>query len=171
MSRVDQEILSEFLAESKSLVREAGGILESIEGQPKMYLRLLEYANRVDRIMGAARSLATLAGPDHALHLLGDYTGLCKAVGTRGAQLASKNEQIFDVTVSFLLDANDLIAELLPRLEEPADVLKEETQGTFADRLRWLSDLYRGAPEEKKTGAAGSMGQAEIDELLKKLGI
>ncbi|MBX3040516.1 MAG: hypothetical protein KF789_07420 [Bdellovibrionaceae bacterium] len=171
MSRVDQEILSEFLAESKSLVSEAGGILEAIEGEPKLSLRLLEYANRVDRIMGAARSLATLAGPDHALHLLGDYTGLCKAVGTRGAQLASKNEQIFDVTVSFLLDANDFISELLPRLDEPASVLKKEMQGTFVDRLRWLADLYRAAPEEKKAGPAGGLGQGEIDELLKRLGI
>lgn len=178
MAAVDSQILSEFLGESKSLIQESYDILEEIEGQPKLSLRLLEYANRVDRVMGAARSLATMVGKDHALHLIGDCTGLCKAVGTRGAALSSANEGVFDVTVSFLLDANDVVDNLLSRIQEPASVLRNEMQNTFVERLRWLSDLYRNLPEPSAKGSSPgaskgdpSMDQAEIDALLKKLGI
>lgn len=169
MARVDHEILSEFIGESKSLIEEGGEILDSIEGDQKQYLRLLEYANRVDRIMGAARSLATMVGPDHPLHLVGDATGLCKAVATRGASLSGRNPQVFDVTVAFLLDVNEFVGTLLLRLNEPLSSLKSQMQETFLERLRWLSDLYRQAPEEKK--GTGPMDQAEIDALLKKLGV
>lgn len=191
MSHVDPQILSQFIAESKSLVIEALGILEEVEADPRKLSRLLDYANRVDRIMGAAKSLATMVSEDHALHILGNYTGVCKAVGTRGAQIVVQKPQFFDVTISFLLDATDLIGDLMERIHEPASKLREEISDTFVDRLRWLSDLYREdslvtTESRSRSSVASSvvvgskstdlikeadLDQTEIDDLLKKLGV
>lgn len=167
MSGIDQEILEEFVRESRKLVDECEEILEDVEGDHGRLRRLEEYSNRIDRIMGAAQSLGVLAPPGHALHVIGDCSALCKALGYR-CLMVSPTPQLIEVTVAFLLDATELVGELMDRLDESADELRDEVRGTLVERLRWISDLYRKMP----AGAGGErMDQKDIDALIKKLGM
>ncbi len=92
---IDKEIVEDFVSESKSLIEELVDLLESIEGDFSQVKKLADYGNNVDRIMGGAKSLALMADADHALHMIADYSDLCKAVGYKASQIKD-NEQFFE---------------------------------------------------------------------------
>lgn len=169
MSEIDKEILNDFLKESKKLIDPMIELLESIEGDFSKRNQLEDFGNQVDRIMGGAKSLALLVSENHSLHLVSDYTALCKAVGYKASQIQD-NPQFYDVCVAFLLDATETLNDLLTRLDEPADVLKKEISNTFLERLRWISnqftESFRGT-----VGTSNGMDQFAIDDLMKKLGL
>ncbi len=176
---VDKEILEDFKTESKGLVTELIELLEDADGEPAHAGNLEQYGQTVDRIMGGAKSLATNFAsdfpPGHLIHQMGDYAALCKAVGYKASQI-SENEQFFNVCVAFLLDATEMLKQMVLRLgsEETLNV-SGLLNKTLLDRLRWINSQFKGdvratvassnAPVPKK------MNQSEIDDLLKKLGI
>lgn len=171
---MSNEILKEFQIESKNLIDQMLRILENCEGDVSQVQSLEDYGQTVDRIMGGAKSLAMIM-PDqqHIIHKVGDYAAICKAVGYKASQIKD-NKQFYDVSVAFLLDATEMLQEMLEKHFDSNTNFKELFSKTFLDRLKWLSsqfgeefkatvDIYKEKP--------GKMSQEEIDQLLKKLGL
>lgn len=177
LSGADIEILKEFQIESKTLIDQIMGILESCEGDFGQVKRLEEYGQVVDRVMGGAKSLAMgLSGVDseHFIHKIGDYAALCKAVGYKASQIED-NQQFYDVAVAFLLDATEMLTEMIDKILEPrATNFKDLFTQTFLDRLKWISSQfgaeYRASVDVNKNKSK-KMSQTEINELLQKLGL
>lgn len=174
---IDKEIVEDFVNESKSLIEDLIDLLESIEGDYSQVLKLADYGNNVDRIMGGAKSLAIIAPTDHALHMIGDYAALCKAVGYKASQIKN-NEQFFDICVALLLDATENLNRLLKNIDKNESYLRDTTPQAFIERLRWVSNQFTdeynmsvGAGKEQAATDAQHMQQSDIDDLLKKLGI
>lgn len=173
MSNIDKDIVKDFVIESKRIIHELVDLLESIEGDFSQVLRLEEYGQKVDRIMGGAKSLALLATLEHPLHMVADYAALCKAVGYKASQIQS-NAQFYDICVALLLDATETLSDWVVALEEetPIEDLKQSLSSTFLERLRWVSNQFgadvRGSVDAQKSK---KMDQNEIDELLRKLGV
>lgn len=171
---LDKEIVEDFVRESKSLIEELLDLLEKIEGNFSEVRRLSDYGNNVDRIMGGAKSLAMMSpNEDSALHMISDYAALCKAVGYKASQIKN-NEQFFDICVALLLDATENLSHLINNIDKSEAFLKETIPQAFIDRLRWVSNQFseeyamsvgRGSAEEPK------LGQSDIDDLLRKLGL
>jgi len=172
MSNIDKDIVKDFISESKVIIQDLIELLDSIEGDFSQVARLEEYGQKVDRIMGGAKSLALLVPPDHALHIVADYTALCKAVGYKASQIKG-NAQFYDICVALLLDATETLSKWVDNLgEDTAQELKNSFSTTFLERLRWVSNQFganvRGTVDSKKDK---KMDQNEIDDLLKKLGV
>lgn len=178
LSGADIEILKEFQIESKNLIEQIMGILETCEGDFGQVKRLEEYGQVVDRVMGGAKSLAmglSGVGSDHFIHKIGDYAALCKAVGYKASQIED-NEQFYDVAVAFLLDATEMLTEMIEKILEPkAANFKDLFTQTFLDRLKWISSQfgaeYRASVDVNKANKPKKMTQTEINELLQKLGL
>lgn len=170
MSQLDQQILDEFLTEAQGLIDNMLETLEGIEGDFSQIQKLQDYANQVDRIMGGAKSLALMVDKTHALHLISDYTALCKAVGYKASQIKN-NPQFYDICVALLLDASETLNLLLKRLDQPADQLKKQFSNTFLERLHWVSDRFSADVSATVSSSHKSMDQDSIDELMKKLGL
>jgi hypothetical protein len=176
---VDKEILEDFKTESKGLVAELLDLLEEADGDPNAWGNLEQYGQTVDRIMGGAKSLATNFAADfpagHLIHQMGDYAALCKAVGYKASQIRD-NEPFFNVCVAFLLDATEMLKQMVASLGlEQGVSLSYLLNKTFLDRLRWINTQFQGdvrATVSSTSGtAAKKLKQTEIDDLLKKLGI
>lgn len=169
---IDKEIVEDFVNESKTLIEDLIDLLESIEGDFSQVVKLADYGNNVDRIMGGAKSLALMAPPEHAIHMISDYAALCKAVGYKASQITD-NEQFFDICVALLLDATETLEVLLARIHEPIMDLKKSISQAFVERLRWASEQFSESYSMSvDTGTTGKkMKQSEIDDLLKKLGL
>jgi len=165
--KLDNTILNDFIKESLILVDQCVELLESIEGSPSEVEKLNDFANRIDRVMGGAKSLALMLSPQHPMHLIGDYCAVCKSVGYQGAKIQN-NDQLYDVTIALLLDAVEMIKTLFNKLDSSAEELKRIFSTTFLERLRWISQRFE---EIAKKDSPNRMQQNEIDELLKKLGI
>jgi len=174
MSNIDKDIVKDFVDESKVIIQDLVDLLENIEGDFSQVSRLEEYGQRVDRVMGGAKSLAMMVPPEHALHTVADYAALCKAVGYKASQI-DNNPQFYDICVELLLDATETLQDWIERLEadESAQDLKNSFTATFLERLRWVSNQFgadvRASVDAKKT--TKKMDQNEIDELLRKLGV
>lgn len=173
---IDKEIVEDFVSESKSLIEDLVDLLESIEGDFSQVKKLAEYGNNVDRIMGGAKSLAMMAEPDHALHMIADYSDLCKAVGYKASQIKD-NEQFYDICVAILLDATETLRSLINNIHQSSSMLKQTIPAAFIERLRWVSQQFNesfsmsvgtGAAAD---AAANKMKQTDIDDLLKRLGL
>ncbi len=177
LSKVDAEILREFQLESKNLISQLMTILYQCEGNFSQVKSLEAYGQTVDRIMGGAMSLAvTLSSitPEHFIHKVSDYAALCKAVGYKASQI-KENEQFYEIAVAFLLDATEMLAELIDKiLEVKTSQFKELFSKTFLDRLKWISAQfgaeYRASVDVHKNKPK-KMTQDEIDSLMKKLGL
>ncbi len=171
----NNEILKDFQQESNQLIVQLLQILEECEDDFSQVKRLEDYGQTVDRIMGAAKSIAiTVSEKDHFIHKVGDYTALCKAVGYKASQIKG-NEQFYNVSVALLLDATEMLSVMIENILDSKKVdFKSQFSATFLDRLRWVSaqfgaeykasvDIHKNKPQK--------LSQNDIDELLKKLGL
>lgn len=165
---IDSEILNEFVQESKSLIEESLDILSDIESDPGQTKRLENYGNNVDRIMGGAKNLAIMVDEKHPLHFISDYCALCKAVGYKASQIRN-NPQFYFVCVALLLDATETLQDMLGHLDKADHTFKNFLTETFLERLKWVSEQF--GKEYRESVGEKSLGQNEIDDLLKKLGL
>ncbi len=170
--RLSNEILNEFIIESKILIEKCTGVLDEVEGRLDLAPNLSKYGNLVDRIMGGALSIGAMLPPRHAVNSVADYAGICKAVGYKASQITD-NEQFFDICVALLQDATDNLESLLSHLDKSPEELKKTISSTFLDRLRWVSKKfsteYKGSIG-KGTSGGKSLEQNEIDALMQKMG-
>lgn len=173
MANLDMEILEEFQAESKTLIEKMMSILENCEGDFSQVQSLEEYGLNVDRIMGAAKSLALMAEPDHLIHKIGDYSAICKAVGYKSSQIRD-NEQFYDICVALLLDGTEVLEEMIDNVSSGQTTIQNLFSKTFLERLRWVSSEFAAdvrASVDVGSSSKPKMSQSDIDDLLKKLGL
>ena len=166
---LDESILKEFVVESKSLIAESLEILEEVEEDSGKVKKLEVFGNAVDRIMGAAKSLAMMVEPNHPLHFVADYSALCKAVGYKSSQIKG-NPDFVMICVALLLDATEMLKDMLDKMTAESKLEKTPLSKTFLERLQWVSSQF-AADVRETVGKEKASGQEEIDELLRKLGI
>ncbi len=168
------EILIEFKGESNKLVKEMMEILEEVDGQFGHKFLLENYGQLVDRIMGGAKNLLTLGVSNNPnIEKIGKYAELCKVVGYKTSQV--DNEQLFTVAVALLLDATEMLEDMISKFgtEKEVDV-KGILNKTFLDRLNWVAtkfDEKLRASVAVKSDQGGKKSQETIDSLLKQLGV
>ena len=175
MSQPDVSILKDFQAESKTLVKKMAEILDQCEGNFAQVQSLADFGQTVDRIMGAARTLAVdPAVPNVRISRVADCAAICKSVGYKASKIVG-NETFYDICVALLQDATEVLEQLVDHLFDKNDIdMKTLFSQTLIDRLRWVSEQfgaeYSGTVDVHQ-GKATKMNQADIDELLKKLGL
>lgn len=164
---LDPEIIKDFVDESKTLVHDLVVQLETIEGHFAKVGQLADYGNGVDRIMGGAQSLALLAPPEHALHMISDYSAVCKAVGYKASQIHD-NEQFFEICVGLLIDATETLLKLLENIDKDSLTIKKLIPQAFIERLHWASNQFS---DHVRASVGTNSSQSDISDLIKKLGL
>lgn len=168
MMKIDNEVLKQFIEESFRLLDQCESSLEAIEVDCANAPKLEEYANKVDRIMGGAKSLLVVDENMEPLRTIGHIAEVCKALGYRGTH-TSHWPQLFATTVAFLLDANAMLNEILVRLEKNQPSIPKEVYTTLISRLEWISDQYSKVPGLEGTAQKKAMVQDDVDDLIQKL--
>lgn len=169
----EDEILVDFQSEANTLLSELLEILETCEEDFSKVQELEGFGQRVDRIMGGAKSLALqYTDPDHLIHRIGDCAAICKIVGYKASQIKDQ-KNFYDICVALLLDATEMLEQLVAALTD-SDSAKGKTLFTpaFVERLRWVSSQF-GADVRASVDVnqgTNKLKQDEIDDLLKKLG-
>lgn len=164
------ELTQEFKQESLSLVEDVLNLLEEAEGNFTQKPALETCGQLVDRIMGGAKTLSMTDPENIFFRQVGDFAELCKSVSYKGSQIA-ENEQLYNVVVALLLDAVEVMQELLGPESTSADAsVKKLISETFLDRLKWVSQQFDKSLRGTLKSEAKS-SQDEIDQLLKKLGL
>ncbi len=173
MSQHQDPIVVEFISESKDIIRTLEEELEKAEAGLEQSSHLENYGQIVDRILGGAKTLAVnLPGEHKMLDRIGDYAGVCKAVGYKACQIKN-NPDFYSICVALLMDVTEVLKEMLSILESKQPDPKEVISSTLVERLKWVSGKFsaetRGSVSVQKKDE--KMNQEEIDSLLKKLGV
>ena len=179
MSESDN-ILAGFTSESKGLIEELLEKLEAIEvmdddkkSQETKSTMLADCGNQVDRIMGGAQSIVMVYPDNKTLSLIGDMSQLCKAVSYRASKVTN-NVSLVKTAVALLLDVTEILEDAVKELEKENSTSQVKFTKELVERLRWFSSQFAqgisGTVDSKTKTGAPSMGQSEIDDLLKKLG-
>lgn len=160
---IDQEILAGFQEEAKVLLSELEVVVESLEegGDEFPVAELETFAQRIDRIMGAADTISMLEPGHPGLTRIGAIARLCKSTGYRAA--ASQKPELVPLFAAFWADTVEVLGELIDAAddEKRSAALAEASSKTLLNRLTWLS--------EKVGNQAPAADQNELAGLLKSL--
>jgi hypothetical protein len=139
---IDPEILNEFRAESKGLLEELQGVVEKLEETEATSVfpeaLLTEFAQKIDRIMGAVKTMALLEPGHEGFISIGKLAELCKSIGYKAAE--KKNTAMLPIFSAFWADTIEVIESLLKCIESPEETHKiaQSFPPVLAQRLAWL---------------------------------
>lgn len=172
MSAQDLKLMNEFRGRAQPLLSQMSEILDRVEGQITEAPKLLEFARIIDLIHQSSRTLGQGADSvSHPIHRIGDYALICRAVATQTAEI-SENATLFDTAVALLMDANEVLGEMVAMTGEgKEDPVRKHLNQKLVERLQWLNYQFRGMIPKNKIPEEKKMGQGDIDDLLKKLGV
>ncbi len=168
---LDKEILDGFKEEAKGLLTELTEVVEKLEVPHKTFPAQLleEYSQKIDRIMGAAKTLLMMAPELTSLKQVGAIAELCKTLGYKAAE--SKKAHLIPYFAAFWADVLETIEEMVDHVEDPnySKGVATRFAGPLQKRLEWLkSKVIPPSPQnaESPTSEKQTFDQMDIDALL-----
>ena len=147
---LDTEILNGFREESNQLTKELMDVVEKLEDvekeDPFPGALLEEFSQKVDRIMGAAKTIS-MFDPDHqGLKRIAAIAELSKRLGYRAAE--QKRSALVPIFAGFWADTTEVLQELIEVLDDEVESarLAKAFSSVVEKRLQWLSDQMTAQP-------------------------
>ena len=162
---LDMEILADFQTEAKGLLDELTEIVETLEESSGTFpaADLEQFAQKIDRIMGAAQTLEQLS-PGHAgLQRIGAIAQICKKLGYKAAEY--KTISLIPIFAAFWADTIEVLGELVTSLNDEAKnrSLAASFASVLQNRLSWLGEKVQALG---KASGADLQSQLEIDKIM-----
>jgi len=131
---IDKELLVDFSIESLDLVDKMESFMELIDETDNDKKCFEDYAQHIDRIMGAANSLG--------LSDLGKICELGKVVGYKISQ--SDNVALFPIASGVFLDTVDVLREHFTWMKDnPEEICATHSLENLKKRLQWLESKLK----------------------------
>jgi chemotaxis protein histidine kinase CheA len=166
---LDKELLEGFQEESRGLLAELEAVVEALEEVSGRFpsAELEQFAQRIDRIMGAAQTLNQLEAGHLGLVRIGALAQLCKRLGYKASE--SKREALVPIFAAFWADTLEVLSELVDNLQDEArsKVVANAFATTLEKRLTWLGEKLQKMAPAAAPGPLGS--QLQVDAILAKL--
>jgi len=160
---IDEEILKEFVEESRVNLSELENILEELEDDCLQISKYADFGQIIDRIMGAAKSIGA--------EEIGLFCELGKKIGYKASQI--EDQKILTIVVAVLFDSIDLLKKMISSLEEGNNkILTQLNTQAFASRLKWVSEKFKHIERSScdvEAGEDADLSQDNIDKLLESL--
>ena len=167
---LDKEILDEFRNESNTLLKELESVVEDLETPQKEFPKapLEEFALKIDRIMGASKTLLETGTEHKGLSIMSQLSEICKFVGYKAVEV--QNPRLIPIFAAFWADTLEVMEDILQNLEDEDKIksLTEKFTPVLQKRLGWLKDKLTQAPEASKSETSS---QGDIDALMADFGI
>ena len=169
---IDSDILADFQAETKGLLEELEETVEKLETQVNVFpsAELEQFAQRIDRVMGAAQTLNQF-DPNHlGLKRIGAIAQLCKKLGYTASQL--KMPGLVPLFAAFWADTLEVLGELVDACADEAKTkqLTDSFSSVLQNRLTWLSEKVQKMAPAGTSGGAPLSAQLDVDQLLASFG-
>lgn len=136
--------MREFQTESQVVLTELTAVVDRLESSEAFDAASFgEFAQKVDRIMGAAETLYMIDSTHHGLKALADLARLCKGIGYKVAE--TKNEKLAPIVTGFWADVVEIFQNLLKNIESPEQCrqISDGFSATLKSRLEWMAQHLR----------------------------
>lgn len=153
---ITDELLLDFKKESQELLTNIEEIVDELSDNPEQKNKLEEFGQKIDRIMGAAKTFAEFSDLGEVVNKkiiqIGDYCELCKTASYKASQV--NDISLVTVVVAFLSDGVEKLISFVETIDvigaESSDLVNE----TFLNRLKWIQAKFdtslRGSVEINK---------------------
>ena len=167
--KINQEILGFFREESAQVLAELMIVVEKLESSRGAFPSPLmeEFSQKIDRIMGASKTIG-LDAPNHlGLQRIGKLAELCKIMGYKAAD--KKSSALLPIFAAFWSDTIEVIEELLGALEDDQKTqqIVKSFSAVLQKRLEWLMAKI----EPQKAAETVQENVKAVQDLLKSLGL
>jgi len=128
---VSDELIQEFCQDVRAILEELSPLIDSIEFKNTRPGDLESFGQKVDRIMGAAKSLG--------YESIGTISELCKAVSYKASQ--SQDPNLVRIVTGILAEALEALSVLVKSLENNGTELSDDPQVlAICSRLNFLQN-------------------------------
>jgi len=166
--QLDPEILAYFVTESNQVLKELAGVVERLENSQDAFPAdlMAEFSQKIDRIMGAAKTMS-LQVPDHPGFMrIGKLAELCKTLGYRAAE--KKSPELLPLFTAFWSDTIEVTQNLVNAINDmwKSEQIAVSFSVVLQKRLEWLFRQVAG----DDAGAVTERNK-ELRDILKSLGL
>lgn len=150
---LDAEILQDFRTESEGLMDELEAVVEDLEasdGAAFPDAKLKEFSQKIDRIMGAAKTLLSFAPGHPGITFIANVSEMCKTMGYQAVAL--QKTSLVPFFAGFLAETVEVMREVLVGLGEKdgAKAIVQAHSTQLEKRLKWLAEKVAPDSEEEK---------------------
>ncbi len=138
MTPDQKSLVDDFTSESLQIVSDMQKLLDDIEAGLKPHSDFAHFAQRIDGIMGCAKTLG-LDGLENLKLPLAAISNLsegCKSLGYKGSQV--KDQSIAAIIAGFMADALEILEQALDDLNSEIVTIDADQTNRIKDRLTWL---------------------------------
>jgi len=140
------EIIDAFVEESQEILDQLLEIIEGLEeAKAKNAEEFVVFAQKIDSIMGCAKTLGLGNDGSSGLKNIGIISEACKQMGYKAWQV--KDPELLNLITGFLADAIDAVDASLKSLKDPTQALEQSEVLRINERLLWLSKKIKLSPE------------------------
>ena len=155
-----KEVVEEFCDESDKLCEQLLDHVDDLEEDPTNNEILELFGQKIDRIMGAAKSLEA------------DKTGklceLSKKIGYKASQ--SHDEALLTLVQATLADSVEILQTLIKSIRtEGVEKTDDINLSAFIKRLYWVTEKFKDIERASVSTDEENMDQVEIDSFLKNM--
>lgn len=167
------DLLSEFKAESLSLIDQMVVLLESCEAGTGTHAEVEQFGLFADRIMGMAKQLLISQRiRPRDLNLISQFSQLCKILGYKSAQLGL-HDGLWPIAIGVLLDSSEELKRLIQGLHQDTAPEVGAPTAPLLTRLEWLNDQFAadidgGVPMSQVQQIFADIKTSEGDERPKR---
>lgn len=140
MSLLDEDIIRDFQSESRVVLGELQIVVAKLDdAAPAEVPQLLsDFAQKIDRIMGAAKTLSMMDPSHMGLTLLSKLSETCKSLGYKAA--AKNDPALTPHLAAFWEEVLEVVEALLDKVNDPAasNQIATEQGKTVVGRLDWI---------------------------------
>jgi hypothetical protein len=159
---LDKRILADFQGECAQLLKELAAVVSDIEDSHDVFPteQIKEFSQKIDRIMGAAKTLLIYDPENPGIQFLASLAEMCKNMGYQAAAL----ERVLLVPFfagfwAETVEAMESVVTALNSVQATGEIVKKQSE-VLQKRLAWLAEKVAPQGEEEK---------AKVVALLKKL--
>ena len=152
------ELIQEFCQDVREILVELSPIIESLEFHQPIPAQLEAFGQKVDRIMGAAKSLG--------YESIGAISELCKAISYKASQ--SKDAHLVRIATGILAEATEGLVVLVNGLDESGhEPLNDFQMSALQSRLDFLQTKL--ADIQRSSVAVDDPELAKISDVMSQL--
>jgi len=150
MNDSTQELLDAFHEEATEIIQGLEGLLEALEYGTGSGDSIITIANKIDGIMGCAKTLGLSDSPELSLvfKTIGQLSEGCKLLGYKASQI--KDPSILRVIGGFLAEAIELLGSAIEDLKNGKLSFDQEAAQRSRERLVWIADKLQLSDEDQK---------------------
>lgn len=142
MSLLDEDIIRDFQSESRTVLGELFSVVEKLEAEedsPVNFNLYAEFAQKIDRIMGAAKTLSMMDPEHRGLETMGKLAENCKGMGYKASEL--KDAKLSPHITAFWAETLEVLQGLIRVIDDTdksAEIANSSAK-VLETRLQWLS--------------------------------